>query len=267
MDKDTTFFMPPTIGIVVPCYNESARLPVQAFLDFIAKYQTFVFCFVNDGSKDNTAAILQQMHTAFPERISIIDRRQNKGKGESIREGINYLMTHYPITHVGFLDADLATPLSEMQELANIIKQNCYSMVCGSRIKRMGANIERYAIRHIIGRFFATLISWSLRLPFYDTQCGAKLFSVEDVHQGIFDTPFISRWLVDVEIIKRLQKKMGYEKSYHRIYEYPLREWRDVGRGTRKALFCVICVKNSNLIVSGTKFDMLDLNQILMKSF
>jgi hypothetical protein len=107
-------------------------------------------------------------------------------------------------------------------------------MVCGSRVKRMGATIHRYAVRHIIGRVFATFISWSLRLPFYDTQCGAKLFLVEDVRQGIFEQPFLSRWLVDVEIIKRLQRHMGYEKSYIRIYEYPLSEWREVGQSRIK---------------------------------
>jgi len=219
----------PVIGVAIPCFNEGSRLPVQIFLDFATQHRDFVFCFVNDGSKDNTSELLHCMAAACPHRIAVIDRRENKGKGESIREGINYLMTHYEISYVGFLDADLATPLSEMRAMAAIIAQNNYSMVCGSRIKRMGATVERRAVRHIIGRFFATLISWSLQLPFYDTQCGAKLFLTKDVREGIFEQPFISRWLVDVEIIKRLQQKFGYQYSFGRIYEHPLSEWYEVG--------------------------------------
>lgn len=228
-EKHEPYFMP-IIGIAVPCYNEGKRLPVQAFLDFAVTHKEFIFCFVNDGSSDGTSDILIQMAAICPEQVTVINRKENKGKGESIREGMNYLMERYGVSYVGFIDADLATPLTEMKILADIMMQRNYSMVCGSRIKRMGAAIDRYMIRHIIGRIFATLISWSLRLPFYDTQCGAKLFLVADVREHIFDKSFLSRWLVDVEIVKRLQQKLGYEQSYVRIYEYPLNEWHEVGQ-------------------------------------
>ena len=78
----------------------------------------------------------------------------------------------------------------------------------------------------MIGRFFATLIGWTIKIPFYDTQCGAKVFS-SDVVPTIISTPFVSRWLFDVEIILRLKQLLGKEVT-SLLYEYPISEWNDV---------------------------------------
>lgn len=215
------------IGVVIPCYNEANRLPAEAFIEFMRQHPEWLFCFVNDGSKDATSDVLHRIKETLPQQVLLIDRRQNKGKGESVREGMLLLATQ-PVKYVGFLDADLATPLHEMRALVQIAENSQYTFVCASRVKRMGSSIHRLASRHIIGRFFATLISWSLRLPFYDTQCGAKVFRRDEMTH-VFDRPFISRWLVDVEIIKRFQQALGFEVSKAKIYEYPLNEWNEVG--------------------------------------
>ena len=78
----------------------------------------------------------------------------------------------------------------------------------------------------MVGRFFATLIGWTIKIPFYDTQCGAKVFS-SDVVPTIISTPFVSRWLFDVEIILRLKQLLGKEVT-SLLYEYPISEWNDV---------------------------------------
>jgi hypothetical protein len=92
----------------------------------------------------------------------------------------------------------------------------------------MGANIGRSPLRHLIGRFFATLIGWTIQLPFYDTQCGAKIFHHSALNK-ILKQPFITKWLFDVEIIMRLKSIYGSNEINKLLSEYPISEWIEVG--------------------------------------
>ena len=87
---------------------------------------------------------------------------------------------------------------------------------------------------------FATVVSIVLRLPIYDTQCGAKVFRVTPETRELFAEPFGSRWIFDVEIIARFIRQRGYDMAsvQSAIYEFPLPEWRDVaGSQVRTADF------------------------------
>ena len=104
---------------------------------------------------------------------------------------------------MGYWDADLATPLSTIPEFIEKFQSSrALVAVCGSRILRLGASIQRLVFRHYLGRVFSTVASNILNIPVYDTQCGAKLFRTEHA-ELIFSEHFISRWFFDVELFAR----------------------------------------------------------------
>ena len=217
--------------IVVPCYNEAARLQSQAFLDFLRQVEGISLLFVNDGSRDHTMAMLQSMRDACVDRIEILDLKQNRGKAEAVRLGMLAAMQRDDVSHVGFWDADLATPLDAIPEfLAELAGDRRLQLVFGSRVRLLGRHVHRRALRHYLGRVFASCVSIVLRLPIYDTQCGAKLFHVTPELMTALRDPFCSRWVFDVEILARYIALRNGDTSYlhETIYEFPLKYWSDV---------------------------------------
>jgi len=97
-------------------------------------------------------------------------------------------------------------------------------------VKLLGRDVNRRAIRHYLGRVFATVVSIVLKLPIYDTQCGAKMFRVTAETEDFFVQPFSSRWVFDVEIIARFiqARRYNFESVKNAIYEFPLPVWHDV---------------------------------------
>lgn len=220
-------------GIVIPCYNEAERMDVKAFVGFASSREDYVLCFVNDGSCDDTQEVLESMRSEQPERIRVLRMDKNSGKGEAVRHGLLYLCAEKDFGSAGFLDADLSTSLDDYDKLNDTLLTADYQAVFGSRIKRMGADIRRSAARHLIGRIFASFIGALTSLPFYDTQCGAKVFKPTFIEE-VLSEPFVSRWLFDVEIIMRLKNAHG-EALLHRIIEQPLDAWIEMGNSKIKA--------------------------------
>jgi hypothetical protein len=108
-------------------------------------------------------------------------------------------------------------------------------MIFGARVRLLGREISRHTSRHYFGRVGATLISQTLRLAVYDTQCGAKLFRAGADTRHVFSTRFLSRWIFDVEIIARYVRLWGRDRAAKSIYEYPVRHWKDVGGSKLKS--------------------------------
>lgn len=214
------------ITIIVPCYNEATRLSVESFSTFINDNNYFHFIFVNDGSSDRTLELLEEINVLVPKQTSILSYTENRGKAEAVRRGVLKALK-LPTDYVGFWDADLATPLTELHSFAAVFSANNeIQIVCGSRVKRLGSFINRFIYRHYGGRVIATVISILLKLPVYDTQCGAKIIHRE-LAENVFRTPFISRWLFDVELFARTIGKLGRQQTIQKAYEIPLKTWVD----------------------------------------
>jgi len=222
--------MPETV-LVVPCYNEAERLDARAFRTFAAAAPGVRLLFVNDGSTDGTAEVLNELCRDEP-ALEAMHLHANRGKAEAVRAGILAALETKP-AFVGFWDADLSTPLDELPAFLAVFEQHAdIEMVFGARVNLLGRSIRRKLTRHYIGRIFATVVASTLQLPIYDTQCGAKVFRVTEDLAELFRDPFLSKWVFDVEIIARsIASRRGTDRPQVReiIYEVPLMSWHDVG--------------------------------------
>ena len=217
-------------GIVIPCYNEVNRIQLSEFSQFFSLNDSIFFCFVNDGSTDGTHQKLADFVNRNPERSQLVNLPKNKGKAEVFRHGINTMLKTSEYQFVGYWDADLATPLTEIQVFIQKFKSNNeLKAVCGSRVLRLGSSIRRSVFRHYFGRIFATIVSEILNIPVYDTQCGAKIFLAEFA-EFIFTDKFLSRWFFDVELFARSIEHIGRQNIINGVVELPLSQWHDQGQ-------------------------------------
>jgi dolichyl-phosphate beta-glucosyltransferase len=220
-----------TCAVVIPCYNEEHRLGSEEFLRYLPSHADLTFVFVNDGSRDGTLKRLHELQAAAGRGVEVLHLEVNGGKGEAVRRGMLHAMDRTGAAEVGFWDADLATPLEAIADLRGILEARPdIEMVFGSRVKLLGRRVERRVVRHYLGRVFATVVSNLLRMPIYDTQCGAKLFRSGDALRRALAEPFTCRWVFDVEMLARFIRDAGgdVQKVQGGIYEYPLHVWKDI---------------------------------------
>lgn len=214
-----------SICIIVPCFNEADRLDAPSFRQFALDNPHIHFLFVNDGSRDGTSHVLSGLSAEVPERIRALDLPRNSGKAEAIRTGANALAAWKAFDYAGFLDADLSAPLTVIAQLEEALAtEPGYDLALGSRVALLGRTIRRNAARHYVGRVFATAVSLMLKLPVYDTQCGAKLFRARVIAE-VFAEPFVTRWFFDVEMLFRLLRARGREQGARALVEVPLATW------------------------------------------
>ena len=212
------------VGVVIPCYNEEKRLASKAFINFITKNSGYRLCFVNDGSTDRTAEILINLRKGREDYITVYTSKKNAGKAEAVRKGMLHMAKQLDLDYIGFLDADLSTGLIDFEHLVSVIEKPKYKVVSGSRITRMGAKIKKESSRRFISLSINFLIRKILSLDFKDTQCGAKIFH-KDVIQVSFGDKFITKWIFDVEIFRRITLHFGLKKAKKLFYEQPLKRW------------------------------------------
>lgn len=212
--------------VIIPCYNEEFRFQTEDFNSFLKSNQEIDLCFVNDGSSDNTISLLNNLQAKFS-NVSVFNLDKNVGKAEAIRYAVLNLNAE-KYQYLAYLDADLSTSLDEMLRLTTFTS-NTAKFIIGSRIKKLNSSIERSQVRHISGRFLATVVhTFILKMPIYDTQCGAKVIETK-LAKDIFNQPFVSKWLFDVELLLRTSKLKGNDFCKEAILEVPLKKWHDKG--------------------------------------
>ena len=239
------------VAVVVPCFNEAGRLDASVWLHFLEPRPWLRFAFVDDGSRDGTAALLASLESARPDQVQVLSLAENRGKGEAVRRGLLALLDAPPAPPaaeknvaggaadppelVGFWDADLATSLSELDRFVDAFAADArLEMLLGSRVQLLGHHIERNPLRHYMGRVVATLVTHILGVAVYDTQCGAKLFRATDTLRRLLAQPFLTRWIFDVEMLARWLELRPDDAARMEVFvrEMPVGAWRDV-RGSR----------------------------------
>ncbi len=198
--------MNPEYSIVIPAYNESARIgqALKQVATCIAqrRWRAEVIV-VNDGSTDSTAAIVQDFARANP-AVRLVENAGNRGKGFSVRNG----MLHGSGEIVMFTDADLSAPMEEAEQLFAAIRAGA-DIAIGSRwLERGRQTIHQPLYRQFFGRCFNALTRMVMRLPYADTQCGFKAFR-RSAAQTIFQLQRIDRWGFDPELLF-IARKRGY---------------------------------------------------------
>jgi len=223
--------LPPTYSIVIPAYNESARLgaSLESVLAYVHRQRWDAeVIVVNDGSRDNTPDIVRN-HADKDPMLRLVENPGNRGKGYSVRNG----MLHAQGRIILFSDADLSSPIEEASKLLDALDAGA-DIAIGSRWLRAETQTQRQPLyRQLFGRIFNLMLRVTLGLQFADTQCGFKAFK-RAAAQAIFPLQKIERWGFDPEILF-LARKLGF-----RIHEVPV-AWGHSG-GTR-----------INPLVDGTK--------------
>ena len=221
--------------IVIPCYNEEKKIVLEEYLAFLVENPEVLLCFVNDGSADRTIEILERVQCANRNQVDVLSYEVNAGKAEAVRRGVQHCNIKHEYSYISYLDADLSTSLHECYDMRKYFT-NKVVFCFGSRIKRIGAVIERRFYRFLTGRVIATVISKMLNMDVYDTQCGCKLFTRHFANQ-LFEEGFVSKWLFDVEIFFRMESIFGRAEVLERMVEVPLSRWVDKGDSKIKPLY------------------------------
>ena len=185
------------ISIIVPSFNEEARLP--ASLELIAAYvssqnRSTEVLVVDDGSNDRTAEVAASFADRIP-NLRVLRNGENRGKGYSVRHGMQEARGEYVL----FTDADLSAPIEEADKLLSALRQ--YDIAIGSRALNRGLiDVHESLFREFAGIIFNRIVRIVLWLPFVDTQCGFKAFRRERC-RIIFEQQRIERFGFDPELL------------------------------------------------------------------
>ena len=218
----------PALSIVIPAYNEEARLPdtlaqVLAYLDSSRLGDAEVIV-VDDGSRDATPALVEEW-SRKDARVRLVKNPGNRGKGYSVKHGMLEARNEWVL----FSDADLSAPIEEFDKLWVAVEREKAVVAIGSRALNRGLiGVRQSLFRETAGRFFNLVVRLVCGLPFWDTQCGFKLFR-RDAAREVFTRLQLERFGFDVEalFIARLKR--------HKTIEVPVR-WNHA-EGTKVSMF------------------------------
>ena len=214
MDHTKQNYRNKKLSVVIPAFNEERRLP--ATLERICRYfedkdYLYEIVVVDDGSTDNTATCVSDYATKF-ESTRLVRNGVNRGKGYSVKNGFLQATGDYLL----FSDADLSTPIEEIEKLLNYLREG-YDVAIGSRaLKESDIQVHQPWYREMMGKIFNILVRVLSIRGFKDTQCGFKCFTREAAMK-VCRRQRLERFSFDVEMLY-IAKKLGYK-----VKEVPVR--------------------------------------------
>lgn len=166
------------LSVVIPAYNESARLPstlakVMEYLE--GRDYSYEVLVVDDGSDDNTCDVIEKVASEHP-HLQVV-RNPHRGKGYAVRTGMLRATGRFVL----YSDADFSAPIEEVEKLLPYLESK-YDIAMGSREGAGAARFDEPGYRHLMGRVFNTFVRVVALPQFNDTQCGFKAFRKEAAH-------------------------------------------------------------------------------------
>ena len=215
--------MAPKLSIVVPAFNEAARLgkSLPTILEYLNRRgEVNELIVVDDGSSDDTATVAERSLKDSGKALTRVIRYEaNRGKGYAVRTGLLAAGANIAL----FSDADLSTPITETPKLIDPITNGEYDLTFGSRaLDRSLIGVHQPWRREQGGRVFNLIVRVATGLPFWDTQCGFKAFRM-NVCRPLIEAAQIDRFGFDVELIYLAQL------AQLRMREIPVRWDHNVG--------------------------------------
>ena len=197
-----------SISIVIPAYNEGRRLgaSLDAVLRYLAsrRFSPYEVVVVDDGSTDDTVEVVERCRAAHPE-VRLLRNPGNRGKGYAVRHG----MLEATGDWILFSDADLSAPIEQLDQLLEAATREHASVAIGSRaLDRSLIAVHQSPFRENAGRVFNLLVRLLAGLPFWDTQCGFKLFERHAARE-VFRRQRIERFGFDAEALY-IARKLGF---------------------------------------------------------
>jgi len=194
------------LSVIIPAYNEAGRITetLQQTWAYLANQPFFSeIIVIDDGCTDTTIDVVQGLFYQIP-NLRLIRHRQNQGKGQAVKTGVNAARGRWIL----FMDADLATPITELQKLWSCKEK--YDVLIGSRYLLSDSIKTPQPWYRQLFSFLGRLMIRTLLLPnIHDTQCGFKLFSHKVAHD-LFNRLTIDRFGFDIEILS-LATTLGYQ--------------------------------------------------------
>jgi glycosyltransferase involved in cell wall biosynthesis len=213
-----------SLSIVIPAYDEEKRLPgtLERITSYLksGKWKFSEVIVVDDGSRDGTVRVAEEFRARVPS-VRVLRNPGNRGKGYSVRHGMMEAKGDWTL----FTDADLSTPIEELEKVWTAAQEARAQVAIGSRaLNRSLIGVHQPFFRESAGKLFNLTARVVTGLPFWDTQCGFKLFQANAARE-IFRRQRLERFGFDVEVLF-IARKLGYS-----TIEVPVR-WNDMA-GTK----------------------------------
>jgi glycosyltransferase involved in cell wall biosynthesis len=213
-----------SLSIVIPAYNEEKRLPatLEQIHCYLARggWEFTEALVVDDGSQDGTVSVAEKFATKSG-CLRILRNPGNRGKGYSVRHGMLEAQGEWAL----FTDADLSSPIEELEKLWSAAQESRAQVAIGSRaLDRSLVGVHQPLLRESGGKLFNLAVRAITGMPFWDTQCGFKLFETRAA-RDIFRRQQLERFGFDVEVLF-IARRLDYS-----VVEVPVK-WNDVA-GTK----------------------------------
>jgi len=233
------------LSVIVPAYNEEQRLPatlvrMREYLDGREEpYELFV---VDDGSSDSTLTTARTIAGDWPQ-MHVLTLAENTGKGAAVRLGMLAANGEHRI----FSDADLSTPIEEMERLRERLHGQCAVAIASRALPGSQIDVHQPGRREVMGRTYNRMLQVAALKGLHDTQCGFKAFTAEAAI-ACFEPLRTLRFGFDAEVLLRA-RRLGWT-----VAEVPVRwEHKEDSR--------VSAVRDS----VGTLYDLLRLRFIVRR--